>query len=107
MTSSSTGADSRADVGDAGQSQSAASGLYGWLDERYRLTDVIEFARHKSVPVHRGSIWYFFGGVALFLFVVQVITGALLLVYYRADVDVAFETDYRSAVEELVGGIQS
>jgi cytochrome b6 len=92
MTLSSTGAEPRPGGNATGRSPSIPSRLYGWLDERYRITDVVEFARHKSVPVHRGSIWYFFGGVALFLFVVQVVTGALLLIYYRADIDVAFES---------------
>ena len=28
----------------------------------------------KEVPVHRHSIWYYFGGMTLFLFTVQVVT---------------------------------
>jgi cytochrome b6 len=65
---------------------------FRWLDERYKMRDIEEFARHKTVPVHRQSHWYFFGGIALFLFVVQVVSGALLLVYYRADAGGAFES---------------
>ena len=41
------------------------------------------FARHKTVPEHAHSFWYYWGGISLFFFVVQVITGILLLVYYR------------------------
>ena len=30
--------------------------------------------QHKQVPAYAGSVWYYFGGVSLFLFIVQVIT---------------------------------
>jgi len=46
--------------------------LSHWLDERYGLSKVREFMQHKSVPMHRGSVWYYFGGITLFLFMVQV-----------------------------------
>ena len=53
--------------------------LRPWLDERLPLADLIETLRHKTVPHHRYSIWYYFGGMTLFLFGIQVGTGALLL----------------------------
>jgi len=37
---------------------------------------------HKTVPLHSATAWYYFGGVTLFLFVIQVLTGILLLLYY-------------------------
>ena len=46
--------------------------------------DLIAPFRHKTVPVHRLTYWYFFGGITLFLFGVQVITGILLLLYYNS-----------------------
>jgi len=39
-------------------------------------------AREKLVPVHRHDLWYYTGGVVLFLFVLQFITGMLLSLYY-------------------------
>ena len=66
--------------------------LYSWLDERYHTTPLFDFMRKKSVPVHRHTIWYYMGGVALFLFVVQVATGILLVLYYQGDEDAAFES---------------
>jgi cytochrome b6 len=54
-----------------------------WLDERLDLSGVRYFIAHKTVPVHRQKFWYYLGGVTLFLFVVQVFTGVLLLLYYR------------------------
>src|SRR5438046_7630415 len=49
-------------------------------------------AQKKEVPVHRHSIWYYFGGMTLFLFIVQVVTGILLLLYYRPSAETAFES---------------
>ncbi len=63
-----------------------------WWDERLGLDAVREFLRKKEVPVHRHTIWYYFGGMTLFLFVVQVVTGALLLLYYRPSAENAFES---------------
>jgi cytochrome b6 len=66
--------------------------LVRWLDERFALDQLLAPLRHKSVPVHRLSYWYFLGGITLFLFVVQVCTGILLLLYYRASANEAFES---------------
>jgi cytochrome b6 len=56
---------------------------WDWADERLGLGDMIEFAKHKTVPQHAHSFWYYWGGISLFFFLVQVFTGVLLLVYYR------------------------
>jgi cytochrome b6 len=63
-----------------------------WLRERLNIDPIVEFASHKSVPSWKGSFWYYFGGVALFLFVVQVVTGILLLMYYQPGEKTAFES---------------
>ncbi len=66
--------------------------LYAWLDERVKISDLVAFMGKKYVPVHRHSIWYYFGGVALFLFIIQVTTGILLLLYYKGSDTLAFES---------------
>ncbi|MFO7768563.1 MAG: cytochrome bc complex cytochrome b subunit [bacterium] len=63
----------------------------GWLDERYQIGDLREFAEHKTVPM-RHTIWYYFGGITLFLFLIQVATGILLLLYYRPTEAQAYES---------------
>jgi cytochrome b6 len=72
------------------------TGLYHrilkWLDERFGAGTIEEFLRHKTVPIHRHSIWYYFGGMTLFLFTVQALTGILLLLYYRPTPNDAFES---------------
>ena len=57
--------------------------MFEWLDVRFQLSPLIEFMRHKMVPIHRHTIWYYMGGVSLFLFIVQLFTGILLLLYYQ------------------------
>jgi cytochrome b6 len=52
---------------------------------RYPVWPVVRFFLGKRVPIHRQSHWYMAGGIALFLFVVQIVTGILLMVYYRPD----------------------
>ncbi|MDX1649934.1 MAG: cytochrome b N-terminal domain-containing protein, partial [Myxococcota bacterium] len=51
-----------------------------------------EYLRHKEVPQHRFSVLYFLGGMTLFLFGVQVLTGILLMLYYQPSADGAFES---------------
>jgi cytochrome b6 len=69
-----------------------AEALRLWLDDRLGTAALAKLARKKEVPVHRHSVWYYFGGMTLFLFVVQVVTGILLLLYYRPSAENAFES---------------
>ncbi len=66
--------------------------LFVWIDDRVQLGDLIKFMSKKYVPVHRHSVWYYFGGVTLFLFIIQVVTGILLLLYYKGSEELAFES---------------
>ncbi len=69
------------------------SGLGGWLDRRYQITPLMDFLRHKEVPMgHHSMAWYYLGGTTLFFFIVQVITGALLLMYYQPGESTAYES---------------
>lgn len=63
-----------------------------WLDERLGINTIFGLAKKKEVPLHRHSVWYYFGGMTLFLFSVQVVTGILLLLYYRPSAEGAFES---------------
>jgi cytochrome b6 len=63
-----------------------------WLRERAPVADVAAIVRHKRVPHHRYSVWYYFGGITLFLFGIQLGTGALLLLYYRPSAAEAYES---------------
>ena len=63
-----------------------------WLGDRIGWEDLWHLAEKKTVPVHRHTIYYYLGGMALFLFSVQVATGILLLLYYRPSAAEAFES---------------
>jgi quinol-cytochrome oxidoreductase complex cytochrome b subunit len=69
-----------------------AKKFYNWINERAQLDDLVAFLGKKYVPVHRHSIWYYFGGVTLFLFIIQVVTGIMLLLYYKGGEALAFES---------------
>jgi cytochrome b6 len=47
------------------------------------LGPVIDWLAQKTVPSHRHSWMYLLGGAALFLFVCQLVTGGLLMLYYQ------------------------
>lgn len=66
-----------------GKPGSVVRKVYDWTDERLGLAEVRKFAAKKTVPEHKHAFWYYWGGIALFLFIVQVFTGILLLIYYR------------------------
>ena len=55
-----------------------------WFQERFNVVlPVIDYLKKKEVPLHRHSVWYYFGGLTLFFFIIQVLTGLLLLQYYK------------------------
>lgn len=65
-----------------------------WLSERYPVDEAQEFLGHqarKLLPPHT-SWWHTFGSLALFLMMNQIVTGILLMVYYRPTSDTAFES---------------
>ncbi len=66
--------------------------LKSWLEERFDLKPLFAFMDKKKVPAGPGWFWYYMGGVALFLFVVQVLSGILLLMYYKASASEAYES---------------
>src|SRR5687767_15450439 len=63
-----------------------------WTEDRLGLSKFRELASHKTVPMHRYSVFYYLGGMTLFFFFIQVFTGILLMLYYRPGADEAFES---------------
>ncbi len=70
---------------DANPYKDSRVGIVGsWLQERfYVVLPIIDYLKKKEVPKHRLSFWYYFGGLGLFFFMIQIITGLLLLQYYK------------------------
>jgi cytochrome b6 len=71
---------------------SPAAAINNWLDDRLGLGKLRELAAHKTVPMHRYSVFYYLGGMTLFFFLIQVVTGVLLMLYYRPGAEEAFES---------------
>jgi quinol-cytochrome oxidoreductase complex cytochrome b subunit len=66
--------------------------VYGWFDERYGITPLIEKnVTKKQVPRTLGFAACF-GGLALLTFLVQVFTGMLLLMYYKPEPEAAWDS---------------
>jgi quinol-cytochrome oxidoreductase complex cytochrome b subunit len=65
--------------------------VYGPLDQRLGIRDALEKNLKKPVPHHVN--WLFcFGGLSLFLFIIQAVTGVLLLMYYRPTIAEAYKS---------------
>jgi quinol-cytochrome oxidoreductase complex cytochrome b subunit len=68
--------------------------LRSWLAERYPVEPIREFFRAqagKLLPPHT-SWWHTLGSLLLFLTVNQIVTGVLLMVYYRPAPETAYES---------------
>ncbi len=70
--------------------------LYGPLDERLKFRDALEKQLKKTTPHYRFFIERNFlaclGGITFVLFLIQVATGVLLLMYYRPTIAEAYNS---------------
>ena len=66
--------------------------IKSYFEKRYPLEHFAAIFKEKEVPIHRHSMWYYLGGTTLFLVIIQIMTGILLLFYYRPTSDGAFES---------------
>ncbi|MGA2798031.1 MAG: cytochrome bc complex cytochrome b subunit [Thermoguttaceae bacterium] len=82
----------RASPDDSSKRRTWIMRLKDYFFERLGLDVASELAAHKHVPIHGTTIFYFLGGMALFLFAIQVVTGILLALYYKPSPDQAFES---------------
>ncbi|MGD9577469.1 MAG: cytochrome bc complex cytochrome b subunit [Syntrophorhabdus sp.] len=69
--------------------------LKSWFSERYNFDEIRDLAKQKFVPNHKYEIWYYTGGITLFLFIIQFITGIVLSFYYIP----YFEHAHKSIIE--------
>ncbi len=64
--------------------------LFNWLDERYQMQELFGVLLHVYVP--REAKTFYLGGITLFLFTIQAITGSLLTLYYQPTPDTAYDS---------------
>ena len=74
------------------QTSDGDRGVRQFIHERLGLSVFSALAAKKRVPIHRSTSFYFLGGMALFLFAIQVISGMLLSLFYKPSPDQAFES---------------
>lgn len=65
--------------------------MYGELDERLDFRTALQRALRKPVPRHV-NFWFCFGGITFLIFVIQLVTGIALLLYYRPTVEQAYHS---------------
>lgn len=71
--------------------------LYGWFEERYPLREVQSFLAQqagKRLPPHTSWL-HTLGSLLVFLVLSQIVTGILLMVYFRPSPEAAFESIIR------------
>lgn len=61
--------------------------ISNWLDDRIKFNSIKELVFVKNVPLHKYSFWYYWGGFTLFFLFVQLVTGVLLLFYYKPSIE--------------------
>jgi len=72
--------------------QAVGAAAASWFRERIDLEPLVKLLGKKTVPVHRHSWIYLLGGAAMFLFVMQLISGCLLMLYYQPSEATAHES---------------
>jgi ubiquinol-cytochrome c reductase cytochrome b subunit len=64
--------------------------LLAWIDARYPLTKTWEEHLAKYYTPKNFNFWYFFGSLAMFVMVIQIVTGLFLAMHYKPDTGLAF-----------------
>src|SRR5947207_8792818 len=66
--------------------------LLHWIDARFPRTALWESQWGKYSAPHNLQLWYYFGSLALFVLVLQIVTGIFLTMNYKPDSTKAFES---------------
>ena len=64
--------------------------LLNWVDERFPLTSTIRQHLTEYYAPKNFNFWYYFGSLALFVLVMQIVTGIVLTMHYKPDAAHAF-----------------
>src|SRR5262245_24313282 len=75
-----------------------------WFKERIPITgDQLREMTNEPVPYHLKRWWFALGGTPAYLFVVQIVTGILLAIYYQPSTSTAYDS-VRSITDEVAYG---
>jgi ubiquinol-cytochrome c reductase cytochrome b subunit len=67
-----------------------ANELMDWVNARFPLTALWESQWGKYVAPKNFNFWYYFGSLAAFVLVIQIVTGIFLTMNYKPDSNLAF-----------------
>jgi quinol-cytochrome oxidoreductase complex cytochrome b subunit len=67
-----------------------ANEFLGWVNARFPLTELWETQWGKYVAPKNFNFWYYFGSLAAFILVIQIVTGIFLTMNYKPDANLAF-----------------
>lgn len=76
----------------AGEKTVETTGLLGWIDRRFPLTALYKEHMSEYYAPKNFNFWYFFGSLALLVLVIQVVTGIFLVMNYKPDANLAFDS---------------
>jgi len=66
--------------------------LLNWIDDRFPLTALWKSQVSEYYAPKNFNFWYYFGSLALFVLVMQIVTGIFLTMNYKPDAAKAFES---------------
>ena len=66
--------------------------VWDWVEERTRISRVVRATLTEYMVPANLNIWYTMGSLLLACFVIQIVTGILLLIYYVPETSKAFES---------------
>ena len=66
------------------------NGIIDWIDERVAIRQIVAYSVHVAIP--RTAHTYYLGGITMFFFLVQAITGILLALYYHPTPEAAYDS---------------
>ncbi len=76
----------------AGEKTVETTGLLGWIDKRFPLTTMVKEHMSEYYAPKNFNFWYFFGSLAMLVLVIQIVTGIFLVMNYKPDAKLAFES---------------
>jgi ubiquinol-cytochrome c reductase cytochrome b subunit len=66
------------------------NGLLTWIDQRFPLLDTWRAVLTEYYAPKNFNFWYYFGSLAMFVLVIQIVTGIFLTMNYKPDAAQAF-----------------
>ena len=87
----------------AGEKNVETTGTLGWIDQRFPLTKMVKEHLSEYYAPKNFNFWYFFGSLAMLVLVIQIVTGIFLVMHYKPDAAMAFDS-VEYIMREVPGG---